>query len=197
MHCIYIQVESDQSLPVTRKSRRTVVAVIVAFLILVVIFVAPVIHSTAGAPYETQTEVSTRIFVLPDSTIQGDHYEYVTAPLTKGTNASVTWSASNTLNAYVFNSAGFAQYQASEMRTTTSVASELNSSGSTIAFRVSITDTYYFVVFNPHFGLLGLNAQSVDLHSAGGMTNSLEVITLTSSTTCNMNLIDEIARGHC
>ena len=94
------------------------IAVIIVFAVLVVGFVATVQSTvisttdstfvTSSAYYQTITQTSTStqsVFSGTDVMLKPNYYDSYSAYLPAGTGVQVSWSASDTVNVYIFNSA--------------------------------------------------------------------------------------------
>lgn len=120
-------------------------------------------------------------------TITPNEYVYQDVALTAGMDVQVWWTANNTLDAYVFNTAENAVYANSNATTTSpNIASSPSSGRGTLSFHVSVNDVYFLAFFNPHNGSLGLAQHSVGLFNATGIatfqtTTKTSVIQTTST----------------
>ena len=168
-------------------------------LLIIIGFAVPFIPvtKTEAVSYVSNKEQSTPVFQISSYTIDANHWVYQTASLSVGEDIQVSYSASDTVNAYLFSSSQYSSYSG-QSNPSSEVAQTGQASG-TISFRVSASDTYYLVIFNPHNGFLGLGSHSVGLYSAGGTAASLAAVTLTSTTatSCNQSLISYLSGGNC
>jgi hypothetical protein len=120
--------------------------------------------------------VSTAITITPNQ------YVYQDVALTAGMDVQVSWTANNSVDAYVFNSSENAAYAASNATATSpNIASLPNSQDGSLSFQVPVNDVYFLAFFNPHNGSLGLGAHSVGLANATGIA-TFQVTTTTSVT---------------
>ena len=158
-----------------------------AFVIVVVALFVPLVPITQKLPAQ-----STPIFHISDQTIQQGFYVDASSPLSAGQDASVSWSASNTVDVYVFNSTQYSAY-ARNGDASNSVASQNLASG-TFGFHVPANGTYYLVVYNENTEVFGAGNlyYSIILNSAGGTATSPQ-----SATSCNEDLIAAFSGGHC
>ena len=128
----------------------------------------------------TLTTMPGAYLVSPTITITPNQYVYQDVALTAGMDVQVWWTANNTLNAYVFNTAENAVYANSNAtKTSPNIASSLNSEEGSLSFHVSVDDVYFLAFFDPHNGSLGLAPHSVGLFNATGMA-TFQVTTKTS-----------------
>ena len=137
-------------------------------------------YTSSSAVTETTTqEVSTTSQVWNiaptilncSNTNSGVEWTYQKEGLDDGMNVNVSWSASNTVDVYVFNSSQFTNWNSSGIATS-HVAGEKNApSIGSLNFQVLVEDTYYFVLHNPHLGALSFCEGSTDLeiNSATGI----------------------------
>ena len=159
-----------------------------AFIILVVALLVPIIPVTLEVPPQ-----SIPIFHMSDTTIQQDLYVEASSPLSAGQDASVSWSASNTVDVYIFNSTQYSAY-AKSGTASDPVASQTDLPSGTIGFHVSVAGTYYLVVYNQNIGVFGAGNvyYSIILYSAGGTATSQQ-----STASCNESLVTALSGGHC
>jgi len=114
-------------------------------------------------------------------------YDAYSASLTVGTDVQVSYSASESANVYVFNSAEFSAYK-SGGTTSPNIATDTTSSG-TLDFHISGTDTYWLVIYNPHSGPFGIGSSNVGYTASGSetyptsdTTSLTQTVTYTTST---------------
>lgn len=126
-------------------------------------------------------------------TITPNQYVYQDIALTAGMDVQVSWSANDTLDAYVFNSAENAAYANSNATTTSpNIASSTNSQVGSLSFHVSANDTYFLAFFDPHNGSLGLASRAVGLFDATGTaTFQVSTTTLVTQTTTTVILVPQ------
>jgi hypothetical protein len=147
----------------------------------------PLVPVTQKAPAQ-----STPVFHISDQTIQQGFYVDASSPLSAGQNVSVSWSASNTVEVYVFNSTQYSTY-AKSGDASSPVATQNLPSG-TFGFQVPATGTYYLVVYNENTEVFGAGNlyYSIILNSAGGTATSPQ-----RTTSCNENVITALSGGRC
>lgn len=104
--------------------------------------------STTSVPISQSTNATQPLFMGSDSALATNHYDFYYAPLTAGTDANVSWSASEGVNVYVFNSSEFSAFTSSG-QTIPSVATGAAANG-TLDFHVEGADTYYLVIQNEY-----------------------------------------------
>ncbi|MDA4115975.1 MAG: hypothetical protein OK442_05415 [Thaumarchaeota archaeon] len=104
--------------------------------------------STTSVSVSQSTNATQPLFMESDSLLATNHYDFYYASLTVGTDADVSWSASEAVNVYVFNSSEFSAFTSSG-QTGPSFATGSAANG-TLDFRVSGTDTYYLVIQNEY-----------------------------------------------
>ena len=113
-------------------------AVVIVLAVVLIGFVATVqstVISTTENTFETssaylvtitQTSTSTQpAFSGTDESLKPNTYDYMTASLVAGTVVQVSWTASDTVNVYAFNSAQFSAYSSSTTVTSAGSSSSL------------------------------------------------------------------------
>jgi len=153
--------------------------------------VASTVTYTTAVPIQQSNTQTKQVYNLASTTIPANQYVYQSAQLTTGMDVQVTWSAANTLNLYVFSSTQYAAY-ASSGTTSPNIANMQSSQSGSLSFHVSGSDTYYFVIFNPHNGLFGIGSQPVGLFSATGTaTFQGTTTTLVTQTTSSVTFVPQ------
>lgn len=167
--------------------RRLVVGAVVFVVILAALF-SPLISVTTTIPSQ-----STSIFHLSDQTIQSSTFLQASAVLSAGENVSASWSASNEVAVYIFNSTQYSIYSRSGDGNS-SMASETTKLAGTIGFRVPASGTYYLVLYDEDVGVYGAGNlyDSIYLYSAGGTATIPP-----STTSCHESLATMLSGGHC
>jgi hypothetical protein len=169
------------------KQNQVIVVVVALFAILGVLFVPIIPYSyQVQVPYQTTEDVqvpyqetapqSSILFTLASYTLQPNYYLHPSAQISSGKDVSVSWSADDTVNIKAFNSDQYNLYAANTGNPQPIVSRDNVASG-TLGFHVSATDTYYFVIFNPHNGFFGLGSHNVGIFSAGGTATWQETVT--------------------
>ena len=111
-----------------------------------------VTSSTTQVP--ASTTATQAVFTESDLTLASNHYDDYDAPLTVGTDVQVSWSASESVIVYVFNSAEYGAFVSSGTNSP-NIATDSAASG-TLDFHISGTDTYYLVIENEYHCALGI-----------------------------------------
>lgn len=183
--------------PPNAGSRRTAIigSVVVAILIVVVLAgFAISVPVTSAIPVQVESITSTvnyyttssqtvvqvntassttaQVFSIPQTTLNCNKYTYSSASLSPGMDVQVTWSASNTVIAYVFNSAQYAAFAQSGTTANIVGGSGQPASGS-LSFAVSASDTYYFVLGNTG-GLFCLGVSPIGIYDGAGTASYLQ-----------------------
>jgi hypothetical protein len=100
---------------------------------------------------------------ITDFTLEPNRYTYQSAYIPAGRDVEYSVRVSDTVDTYIFTSAEFSNYQAG--RSALSVAERKGISETRYGFHTSISDTYYFVIYNLHKGFLGIGAKNVGIYS--------------------------------
>ena len=103
--------------------------------------------STTSVPISQSTTAAQPLFMESDDALATNHYDFYYASLTVGTDANVSWSASESVNVYVFNSSEYGAFTSGQ--TSPNIATHSAANG-TLDFRVAGTDTYYLVIQNTY-----------------------------------------------
>jgi len=120
---------------------------------------------TVQVPYSTMENRQQTLGSTSDRTIEGGYYIYWDAFIPLGRDIEFSVSASDTVFLYIFTSFQYANYIETGSKTPNEKESLEISSGK-IGYHVSSTGTYYFCVYNPHSGFLGIGAKSVGIYSS-------------------------------
>lgn len=136
--------------------------------------------STTVVGISQATTATQPVWDESDISLQPNNYDYYGASLAVGTDVQISWSASIAVDVYIFNSAEFASYQASET-TNPNIASDTAQTGS-LDFHISGSDTYYLVVHDPN-GFLGLGAANAGYTTTGSETYPTTTTTYITQTT--------------
>ena len=100
-----------------------------------------------------------------DQTLEGGHAKYLVLDLSVGQDIEFHFRASNTVNLYIFTSEQYSpRVKGGYLIVAPNEKELLEVSQGTLGYRVSATDTYYFVIYNIHSGL-SLGEESVGLYS--------------------------------
>lgn len=172
----------------TRSTTKGLAVGALAFIILVAALLVPFIPVTRDVRPR-----SIPVFQISDTTIQQDLYVEASSQLSAGQDASASWSASDTVDVYIFNSTQYSVYSKSG-DSSNSMAGETNKQAGTIGFHVQVSGTYYLVVYDEDIGVYGAGNlyESIYLYSAGGTATSPP-----SATSCHENLMTALSGGHC
>ena len=156
-------------------------------VVLVALF-APLIPIKTVEPSQ-----STPIFQISDQTIQSSTFLQASAALSAGENASASWSASNTVAVYIFNSSEYSVYSKSG-DANNSIASQTTKLAGTIGFHVSVSGTYYLVIYDEDVGVYGAGNlyDSIYLYYAAGTATSPP-----TSASCQESVALILSGGHC
>ena len=141
--------------------------------------------STTSVPISQSTTVTQPLFVESDTSLATNHYDFYYAPLAVGTDAQVSWNASETVNVYVFNSSEYGAFPSSG-QTSPNVATDSAASG-TLDFRIASNDTYYLIIQNEYSSwncVSGVCARgaSVRYSTSGSETYPVSTTTFKTST---------------
>jgi hypothetical protein len=129
---------------------------------------------TTSIPYvgvQTMTEQSpttgtSQVYSINQYTINCSNYVWESAMLSSQWNVQVTFSASDTVDAYLLNSQQYSNYHGG---TTSDYESALTGQSSgTFGLNVAVSDTYYLVIYNLHTGLFCVGGEKVAIYSATG-----------------------------
>jgi len=150
-------------------------------------------YTTGSAITETTTqEVSTtsQVWNLTPVTLNCSNtnsnveWTYQREALADGMNVNVSWSASNTVDVYVFNSSQFTNWNSSGIATSHFAGQKNAPSKGSLSFQVLVDDSYYLVLHNPHLGLFCEGSTDLGINSATGIA------------TYQTQTISEITRVH-
>jgi len=144
---------------------------------------------TTSVPYEgvqtlTQQSLTTesnQVYSISSYTINCSNYVYQYASLNSGENVQVTFTASDTVDAYLLSSEAYSSYNGG---TTNNYDSALiGQSSGTFGFNVAVSDTYYLVIYNPHTGLFCIGGEKVAIYSAVGTASFQTTVNYQVTTT--------------
>jgi len=158
----------------------------VSYIITEVSTEASPVYSTSTISQQVVSTATSQVFSLSAQTINHGTYVYSEATLTAGMDVQVSFTASDTEDLYVMNSAQFSDYSNSGTVNTEAIISD--SSGGTTSFAVSATDTYYLIIHNGHDGVLGIGSENVGLQYATG-TATYQQVNEVYSTVVNTNVV--------
>lgn len=120
---------------------------------------------TVQVPYSTMEDKQQTLGSTSDRTIEGGYSIYWDPVVHLGRDIEFSVSASDTVFLYIFSASQYANYRDTGSKTPNEKESLEISSGK-IGYHVSSTGTYYFCVYNPHDGFLGIGAKSVGVYSS-------------------------------
>lgn len=153
-------------------SSRTGVILVAALIVVAgIAYAIPVIPVTYEESYQVQVpytwidEKEETIGSVNDRTVEGGYYIYWNSYIPVGRDVEFSVSASDTVNLYVFTSSQYSNYRDTGSKTPNEKEIIDLSSGK-LGYHVSASDTYYFCVYNPHDGFLGIGAKSVGIYSS-------------------------------
>ena len=144
---------------------------------------------TTSIPYEgvqtlTQQSITTVLspaYSINSYTINCSNYVWDSASLISGENVQVTFSASDTVDAYLMSSQQYSSYNGG---TTSNYETALTGQSSgTLGFNVAVSDTYYLVIYNLHTGLFCLGGEKVAIYSARGVASFPTTVSYQVTTT--------------
>lgn len=145
--------------------------------------------STTSVPITQQQTTSSQVWSVSQTTLGCNKYVVQGASLSTGWDVQVSWSASDTVDVYVFDSTQYSAY-ASSGTTSPNIASQSGAPASgKLGFHVSFSDTYYLVFHNLHNGFLCIGAENLAIYSGTGTatyqipvtTYVTQVVTYTTS----------------
>jgi len=120
---------------------------------------------TVQIPYTTMENKQQILINEEDRTLEGGNAKYLILDLSVGKDIEFYFRASNTVNLYIFTSQQYPRVGEGYLVVAPNEKELLDVSQGTLGYRVSATDTYYFVIYNIHGGLLNLGKESVGLYS--------------------------------
>lgn len=127
-----------------------------------------VIQVTQNQP-TSQSVFYTGAFALDKDPANQANNMVTSANIPGGADVSVSWSASDTVDVYVFDSTQYSVWQSNHGTTSPNMASQPGAQNGTVGFHTSFTDTYYLVVHNPHTcGLFCFGGNNVTLYGTNG-----------------------------
>lgn len=124
--------------------------------------------STTTVPVSQEHTQTSTVWTIPQSTLGCNQYVYSSSFLTTGWDVQISWSASDTVDVYVFDSAQYSAYTSSGTTSQNILAMGSAPASGTTGFHVSLSDTYYFVLHNPHNGLACFGSQNLGIFSGSG-----------------------------
>lgn len=141
--------------------------------------------STTSVPISQSTNATQPLFMGSDSSLATNHYDFYYASLAVGTDANVSWSASESVNVYVFNSSEYGAFTSSG-QTSPNIATGSAANG-TLDFRVTGTDMYYLIIQNEYSSwtcVSGVCARGANIRytTAGSETYPKSTTTFMTST---------------
>lgn len=128
-------------------------------------------------PYQQLVQRNASVLTLSAYTLQPNHSVDTSSALSAGMDVSVSWSADDTVSVKVFNSDQYNLY-ASNTGSPQPIVSKDNVASGTLGFHVSAGGTYYFVIYNPHTGFIGIGSHNVGIYNARGTATWQEMVTL-------------------
>lgn len=182
---------------VAKGSKRVVIGIVVVVAVLLVLLIPaiPVSYSvqvpyeateerqvpyqtteTVQVPFQEAVTKSADLLSLRDYTLPPNNYVSNSAQLPVDRDVQVSWSADDTVSVFVFNSDQFNEYR--NGRTATPIVEKTNVATGTLGFRTAASDTYYFVLYNPHNGFFGIFAKNVGIFSASAVATWQEEVTM-------------------
>jgi hypothetical protein len=168
-------------------SGKLLIGLVSIIIMLVILFVPIVPYSyqievpyqtteSRQVPYQEIQTMSSTVFTLSSYTLRPGHYVYIPSQISAGKDVSISWSADDTVSVMVFSSDQFKVYQ-NNPSNAVPIVSRSNVASGTLGFRVSATDTYYLVLYNPHTGFLGIGAHNVGIYNVNGTATWHEIVT--------------------
>ena len=142
--------------------------------------------STTSVPVsQSSTAAAKPLFMESDNSLATNRYDFYSAALTAGTEANVSWSASEIVNVYIFNSSEHAAFISSGL-TSPNIAAYSATNG-TLDFRVAATDTYYLIIQNEYSGWNCVSAvcergANIKYTTSGSETDLTSTTTLMTTT---------------
>lgn len=156
--------------PISHKGRNITISIVIILLLTMFVFILPIFPDSYQEPYVVQvpyTSMANRELELgstSDYTLQANSYYYWGTTIPLGRDVEFSISASDTVNLYVFTETQFNSYKAGQ--STPNEKSLIGLSSGKLGYHIASTGTYYFVIYNPHTGFLGIGAKSVGIYSA-------------------------------
>jgi hypothetical protein len=139
------------------------------FLVSASITVPYVTRSTTVVAVTQTHSTSSSAFGISPVTLGCNEYAHSSTTLTVGEDVQISWSASDTIDVYVFISTEYQSYVNSGT-TSPNVWGESSAPASgSLSFHVSGSDTYYLMMHNPHNGVNCFAAENLAIYSATGL----------------------------
>ena len=162
------------------------------------IYAIPSVYTTSTVytsyPVSTFTSVVTntipssqsqQVYSLSDYTLNCSSSVYESATLDQGWNVEISYSAGDTITVYLFNSAGFHNWETGS--STNPVATQTGQSSGTFGYNVPLTDTYYLVWDNNlHSGLFCVGGEKVTVTSSTGTATFASTTTTLETETASI-----------
>jgi len=145
----------------------------------------PYVTSSTAVVAVTQTNsTSSSAFGISQVTLGCNEYAHASTTLTVGEDVQISWSASDTVDVYVFTSTEYQSYVNSGT-TSPNVWGENSAPASgSLGFHVSGSGRYYLMMHNPHNGVNCFAAVNLAIYSATGLIHqapSVSYITQTAT----------------
>ena len=141
--------------------------------------------STSTETIIEQSTTSSQVWDIASATIgcnpypQAQAYTYASAQLQTSWTVAVSYSASDTVNVYVFDSTQYSAFVSSGT-TSPNIYGQGNAPASgTFGITASLSDTYYLVFTNPHNGVDCLGSHNVGIYSGIGTATHTVPVTNT------------------
>ena len=141
-----------------------------------------VTYMTSSISTETITQqvtTTSRVWDVGSTTLNCSNtqtsveWTFAESTLSAGMDVNVSWSASNTVDVYVFNSTQYGNWVSSGVASS-NIAGENNApTNASLSFQVQVSGTYYLVLRNPHLGLFCEGSSNLGIYSAVGTATYL------------------------
>lgn len=142
------------------------------FLVSVTITV-PYATSSTGVVAVTQMHTtSSPAFGISQVTLGCNEYAHSQMTLTAGQDVQISWSASDTVDVYVFTSTEYQGYVSSGTTSPNVWGQDVAPASGSLSFHVLGSGTYYLMMHNPHNGVSCFAAESLAIYSASGLAYS-------------------------
>lgn len=154
------------NIPKSSHSGRNI-ALIVSLISIVgiIVFAVPLIPKSFNESYYSIDTKQDTIASISDRTLQPNYHIPLSGYLPQGRDITFSVSASDTVRLYIFTSTQYDRYK-SNYATTPNEKELLDISNGNIGYHISSSDTYYFIIYNPHTGLFGLGSKNVGIYSS-------------------------------
>ena len=120
---------------------------------------------TVQVPYQTMESKQQSLGSTSDRTLEGGYYIYWSPSISVGRDIEFSVSASDTVHLFVFTPTQYTKFTDTGAQTPNEKQLLEISSGK-LGYHVSTYGTYYFVIYNPHDGFLGIGKKNVGIYSA-------------------------------